>query len=105
MIDETRDEHEVVGITKSEPMRISELIAELERRKAKHGDIHVFVTWEGTVHSFNLREIYASIEMNDDGEGPDLEPDLLIDADGNSYKDDLALADETDREGHVRNYV
>ena len=84
---------------KSKPMKISELIAELERRKAKHGDVEVFITWETTIHTFNLREIYAS-KCLDDGAVA-----LLFDADGNEDKDDYALPDETDREAHVRNYV
>lgn len=85
-------------LRKSEPMKISELIAELERRKAKHGDIKVFITWESTIHSFNLREIYASTSPDTD------EKALLVDADGNAYKDRYADADETDRESNVRNY-
>lgn len=60
-------------------MLISEVIATMQARLATHGDKRVKATWQGTLEELDPSRFYLS----KDG-------DLLIDADGNDYKADLA---------------
>ena len=61
-------------------MTISELMAALERRLQKHGDIKVKITWEGITQNIEQDNIYLSKDGS-----------LFIDADHNSYKNDFAV--------------
>lgn len=56
-------------------MKISGLIAVLQNRMEKYGDIEVEVTWESTTCQISTDSIYKSKEGS-----------LYIDADGNNYK-------------------
>lgn len=68
-------------------MTISQFIDLLQRRLAKHGDVEVEVTWEGIFRELDPEAVYLS-KAND---SHDLEAGiLLIDADGNAYKDSFA---------------
>jgi len=62
------------------PLKISEIIKILERRKNKYNDIIVQITWEGTRHMVYPNQIYASKDGH-----------LLIDADDNCYKEEDAI--------------
>src|SRR2546423_718264 len=70
-------------------VRISELIACLERRLKTHGDREVLVTWESITREIEPTNVYLSkcdqlLSFLDT-------PVLLIDADGNYYKKDFAV--------------
>ena len=71
-------------------MTVRELIEELQRRLAKHGDIPVTIVWETTVHEILLRNIYLC------GRNKGTEnPELYFDADDNNSKHvDYVPADE-----------
>ena len=72
-------------------MTISGLIALLEARRAMHGDLEVFTTWEGTVNDIYPWYVYKSKDEIQKNIAHDREkPFLAIDADSNSYKDDIA---------------
>jgi hypothetical protein len=68
-------------------MKISELVAVLNDRRERHGDVDVIVMWETTTHEITLRCIY----LRKDGAA------IVIDADDNTYKDKFAHPDEKDR--------
>lgn len=71
-------------------MRISKLIETLEKRLDKHGDREVEVTWESIVVSIEQDSIYLAKEGI-----------LLIDADGNFYKEGFAVDPaEGESDGH-----
>jgi hypothetical protein len=55
-------------------MKVSELIAVLQRRLEKHGDLEVLTTWEGTVQEIEPNSVYKERDALV----------LFIDADGNS---------------------
>ena len=61
-------------------MIISELIATLQVRLEKHGDVKVMTTWEGIMVGIEPRNIYLSKDGS-----------LFIDADRNSYKNEFAV--------------
>jgi len=61
-------------------MKISKLIATLQNRMRKHGDIEVEVTWEGITRAISTDAVYKSKD------GP-----LYIDADGNCCKRSFAV--------------
>ena len=61
-------------------MIISELIATLQVRLEKHGDVTVVTTWEGITVKIDPSSIYLSKDGS-----------LFIDADGNSYKNEFAV--------------
>lgn len=66
-------------------MRVSKLEALLARRRARHGDVEVRITWEGKVVSFEPEHVYlANKTVDDSGEHV-----LILDADENFYKSDI----------------
>lgn len=71
-------------------MKISELIAVLQRRLKKHGDLEVRYTWEGITVDLEATSVYASKE----------EPVLFLDAEhDNHYKTVLAKDIEEGEDG------
>ena len=80
-------------------LRISELIAVLQERLSRHGDLPVLATWEGIVRELSPAHVYAG----KDGGAPPTADVLYIDADDNDGKDHFAL-DPTEGEsgsGHA----
>lgn len=70
-------------------MKISELVATLNARMAKHGDLEVDVTWESVTRGVWQDNVYLSKKGV-----------LLIDADENFYKNDFAV-DPTEGDDEV----
>ncbi len=66
-------------------MKTSELIAVLQERISRHGDLDVETTWEGTTHDITTSNVYAARQRRDGSTS------LKINADDNTGKADNAI--------------